>query len=92
MVEIGDCSLTNFHHSTLTLLSPNSGQRLITSRLRLGLAIINQEETNWYQVLLFQPKKSIVTGVNISSEFIFLVHQNNEMSFKYDKNSMWNLL
>ena len=35
MVEIGDCSLTNFHHSTLTLLSPHSEQRLITSRLRL---------------------------------------------------------
>ena len=58
---------------------------------KLGLAIINQEETDWSQVLLFQPKKSIVTGVNISSEFIFLVHQNNEMSFKYDKNSMWRI-
>ena len=60
---------------------------------KLGLAIINQEETDWYQVLLLQPKKSVVTGVNISSEleFIFLVHQNNEMSFKYDKNSMWRI-
>ena len=58
---------------------------------KLHLAIINQEETDWFQVLLFQPKKRIVAGVNISSEFIFLVHQNNEMSFKYDENSMWRI-
>ena len=39
---------------------------------KLGLAIVNQLEADWYQLLLF-----IVTVVNISSKFIFLVHQNN---------------
>ena len=44
---------------------------------KLGLAIINQEEADWYQLLLFRPQQSIVTVVNISSKFIFLVHQHN---------------
>ena len=39
---------------------------------KLGLAIVNQLEADRYQLLLF-----IVRVVNISSKFIFLVHQNN---------------
>ena len=58
---------------------------------QLGLAIINQEEADWYQLLLFRPKQSIVTVVNISSKFIFLVHQNNYMSIKDDDNSRWQI-
>ena len=44
---------------------------------KLGLAIINQEEADWYQLLLFRPMQSTVTVVNITSKFIFLVHRNN---------------
>ena len=44
---------------------------------KLCLAIVNKLEADWCQLLLFRPQQSIVTVVNISSKFIFLVHQNN---------------
>ena len=58
---------------------------------KLGLAIIDQEEVDWYQLLLFKPKQSTVTVVNITSKFIFLVHRNNDISFKDDEDTRWRI-
>ena len=56
---------------------------------KIGFAIINQEDSDFYQLLLFRPEQSTITLVNISRSFIFFVHQNQVISFTDEGNIRW---
>ena len=56
---------------------------------KIGFAIIDQEDSNFHQLLLFRPEQSTITLVNISRSFIFFVHQNRVISFTDEGNIRW---
>ena len=58
---------------------------------KIGFAIINQD-SDFYQLLLFRPEQSTITLVNISRSFIFFVHQNQVISFTDEGNIRWRVV
>ena len=58
---------------------------------KVDLAIIHEEESNCYQLLLYRGMQSPITVTNISPRFMFLVHQDFAVGFTDNEEMNWRI-